>query len=143
MTESPTTAAQRLAGQHDLIPGGELSVGVTAALLGDPDAPAAAEEALAAQVAAGLLVPAAAGADDDPALPGAPAPRYRRARQDQQVLPDARRPRDEPEREAVDRVLWHLLLHATGAAEALAPANTGRSATSSHHCRSSTTRPRR
>ncbi|CAL9677663.1 hypothetical protein SUDANB95_07990 (plasmid) [Actinosynnema sp. ALI-1.44] len=121
MTDSPTTAGQRLARQHDLIPGDELSVGVTAALLGGPDALTQAEAALAAQVAAGLLVPVEAGADDDPALPGAPTPRFRRARRDLPVLPDARHPHDEPELVAVERALMHLLLHATGAAEALGP----------------------
>ncbi|MEU7480536.1 tetratricopeptide repeat protein [Lentzea sp. NPDC042327] len=116
MTDFPA-AVQRLASQHDLIPGEQLSVGVTAALLGGPDALTQAEAALAAQVAAGLLVPAATGADD-PALPGAPAPRFHRVRP---VLLDAGHPRDEPQQEAVDRVLKHLLLHATGAAEVLGP----------------------
>ncbi|WP_309117452.1 tetratricopeptide repeat protein [Saccharothrix sp.] len=117
MTDFPTAAGQWLAGRHDLVPGEELSVGVTAALLGGADALTEAHAALAAQVDAGLLVPVD-GIPDGPVLPGAPAPRYRRAR----VAPsDARPPHDGVELEAVERVVRHLLLHATGASEALGP----------------------
>ncbi|WP_309115965.1 tetratricopeptide repeat protein [Saccharothrix sp.] len=117
MTDFPTAAAQWLADRHDLVPGKELSVGVTAALLGGTDALTEAHAALAAHVDAGLLIPV----DDIPAgqgLPGSPAPRFRRA----PVAPsDARPPHDDVDQQAAERVVRHVLLHATAAAEALGP----------------------